>query len=159
MIRLRSLILGLTAVGLLAVASPAARADGGYGPFKGGPKYPTFFGWIHGSHSQPLPVYQAAPWYLYWPYDGHFLTPAPIGGAFYGAPVPGNFPVNPYFPGPAYGYPGPIPGGPAPGGVGPNVPPPSAPAPGYGAGYGYGGGYGPANIPMPVAPTGPAPRQ
>ena len=48
-----------------------------------------------------LPVFQAAPWYNYWPYDGHFLTPAPIGGAFYGPPLTGNFPVNPYFPGPA----------------------------------------------------------
>lgn len=61
------------------------------------------------------PTFQAAPWYLYWPYDGHFLTPAPVTGAFYGPPTPGNFPVNPYFPGPAYGagY-GPIPGGPPP---------------------------------------------
>ena len=25
-----------------------------------------------------LPVYMAAPWYNYWPYDGHFQTVAPI---------------------------------------------------------------------------------
>ena len=64
-----------------------------------------------------LPVFQAAPWYNYWPYDGHFLTPAPISGPFYGPPLTGNFPVNPYFPGPAYPT-GPVPGGlpPAPGG-------------------------------------------
>jgi hypothetical protein len=63
---------------------------------------------------QPLPAYQAAPWYLYWPYDGHFLTPAPVTGAFYGPPIAGNFPVNPYFPGPGYGYGpayAPVPGG------------------------------------------------
>ena len=61
-------------------------------------------------------MFQAAPWYNYWPYDGHFLTPAPVGGQFYGPPMTGNFPVNPYFPGPAVGagY-GPIPGGPPPG--------------------------------------------
>jgi hypothetical protein len=51
-----------------------------------------------GSHHQKLPVFQAAPWYMYWPYDGHFQTPAPIHGAFYGPPMTGNFPVNPYFP-------------------------------------------------------------
>ena len=68
-------------------------------------------------HRKPqLPVFQAAPWYNYWPYDGHFLTPAPVSGPFYGPPMTGNFPVNPYFPGPAgaMGF-GPIPGGPPPG--------------------------------------------
>jgi hypothetical protein len=45
-----------------------------------------------------VPVFQAAPWYLYWPYDAHFLTPAPIGGLYYPPPIPGNFPVNPYYP-------------------------------------------------------------
>jgi hypothetical protein len=64
-----------------------------------------------------LPVFQAAPWYNYWPYDAHFLTPAPVNGPFYGPPMTGNFPVNPYFPGAAgaAGF-GPIPGGPPPGG-------------------------------------------
>jgi hypothetical protein len=67
-------------------------------------------------------VFQAAPWYNYWPYDGHFLTPAPVNGQFYGPPLTGNFPVNPYFPGPAgpAGF-GPIPGGPPPGVM---IPPP-----------------------------------
>jgi hypothetical protein len=67
-------------------------------------------------HRPNLPVFQAAPWYNYWPYDGHFLTPAPISGQFYGPPMTGNFPVNPYFPGPAIptgGF-GMIPGGPPP---------------------------------------------
>lgn len=67
------------------------------------------------NHQQPkLPVFQAAPWYNYWPYDGHFLTPAPISGPFYGPPMTGNFPVNPYFPGPAFPAQGMIPGGPPP---------------------------------------------
>lgn len=79
-------------------------------------------------HQQKLPVFQAAPWYNYWPYDGHFMTPAPVTGAFYGPPATGNFPVNPYFPGAqgaagfsgGYGY-GAMPGGP-PTGYGPPVP-------------------------------------
>ena len=50
------------------------------------------------AHKPRLPVYLAAPWYLYWPYDAHFLTPAPVGGMFYPPPVPGNFPSQPYFP-------------------------------------------------------------
>lgn len=58
---------------------------------------------LFGGHNK-LPAYQAAPWYMYWPYDGHFLTPAPIQGAFYGPPVTGNFPVNPYFPQPMGGH-------------------------------------------------------
>jgi hypothetical protein len=49
---------------------------------------------------QVLPVFQAAPWYLYWPYDAHFQTPAPIFGAYYAPPIGGNFPVQPYFPAP-----------------------------------------------------------
>jgi hypothetical protein len=69
-------------------------------------------------HHQRLPAFQAAPWYNYWPYDGHFLMPAPIGGQFYGPPLTGNFPMNPYFPGAggATGY-GPMPGGPPPSGA------------------------------------------
>ena len=77
------------------------------------PKHFTLLSSCFGSR-QPLPTFQAAPWYLYWPYDAHFLTPAPVTGAFYGPPTPGNFPVNPYFPGPAYGSFGPMPGGPPP---------------------------------------------
>jgi len=56
---------------------------------------------------QPLPAFQAAPWYLYWPYNAHFMTPAPLGlgtqgyapGAYgsYGAGFNGGG-GNPYFP-------------------------------------------------------------
>lgn len=55
---------------------------------------------------KPVPAFQAAPWYLYWPYHAHFMTPAPLGGAYYGPPAAGAM-VNPYFPAnPAY-YPTP----------------------------------------------------
>ncbi len=32
-----------------------------------------------GCNSAPVNWGQLAPWYLYWPYDGHFQTPAPTG--------------------------------------------------------------------------------
>lgn len=102
------------AVGLaLAAASGTAEAGdkgckscgtGGHFGGKSVPQPSTLFNGSLLSHlpsfqKQKLPVFQAAPWYQYWPYDGHFMTPAPITGAFYGPPGPGNFPVNPYFPG------------------------------------------------------------
>jgi hypothetical protein len=66
------------------------------------------------------PPFQAAPWYLYWPYDAHFQLPAPITAQFYPPQQFGNQ-MNPYFPGPAMGPgpgmgPGPMmgPGGPGP---------------------------------------------
>lgn len=91
-----------------------------HGPHQGqgvqhrGERLAAFF---HRDTKPKLPVFQAAPWYNYWPYDGHFQTPAPIGGQFYGPPMTGNFPTNPYFPGAGYGggFGGPIPGGPPPG--------------------------------------------
>lgn len=131
---LRALVI-VSAVGLaLAATAGTASAwgkDSCSGPNCGGgglfsslhakPPAPTptsLFGGI--GHKTKLPAFQAAPWYNYWPYDAHFLTPAPISGPFYGPPLTGNFPVNPYFPGPAapygggYGLGGGIPGGPAP---------------------------------------------
>ena len=56
-----------------------------------------------------LPVYMAAPWYLYWPYDGHFQTIAPMAHGLYYPPP--TYTGNPYLPG---GYPGYLPGNPAP---------------------------------------------
>jgi hypothetical protein len=44
-----------------------------------------------------LPVYQAAPWYLYWPYDAHFMTPAPVYGQYFAPPTFG-YGGNAYFP-------------------------------------------------------------
>ena len=57
-----------------------------------------------------LPVYMAAPWYLYWPYDGHFQTVAPPAqaAAFYPPPA---YTGNPYLSG---RYPGYVPNNPVP---------------------------------------------
>jgi hypothetical protein len=144
MTRLRSLLAVAALALVFAAGSPSARADGyPVGPGPGCPTgygqgYPQgntqhgppqtlaqaihtpangqrFAQFFQNIHHKNLPAFQAAPWYNYWPYDGHFLTPAPIGGQFYGPAMTGNFPVNPYFPGPVNpGY-GPMPGGPAPG--------------------------------------------
>lgn len=51
----------------------------------------------------PTPAFQAAPWYTYWPYNGHFQMPAPLPGQ--DVPGPGGFGgghgwMNPYFPNP-----------------------------------------------------------
>jgi hypothetical protein len=111
------------AVALAVLALDAGEAAAQFrtdcnGPFCNTPKYPTLHSFVWRNHgNQPaLPTYQAAPWYLYWPYDAHFQTPAPVHAPFYGPPATGNFPVNPYFPGAAGSY-GPMPGGPPPAGV------------------------------------------
>ncbi|HVS36554.1 MAG TPA: hypothetical protein VMS17_13400 [Gemmataceae bacterium] len=63
-------------------------------------------------------VGQYGPWYLYWPMEAHFQTPAPTGypywpapltlppSAAYGAPAPGNFQPAPLQPA-GYGAPPP----------------------------------------------------
>ncbi len=119
---LRTLAIAAAAGLALAGTAETARAGGigCTGPGCGGNGPRTLLGSMgfnFSFHKQKLPVFQAAPWYQYWPYDGHFLMPAPVTGAFYGPPMTGNFPVNPYFPGPAipagapYGYGQGIPGG------------------------------------------------
>jgi len=113
----RSLVFALAAAAGVAATAGESLAGDCNGPFcnqSAYPKYNNLGSYLFGSHKAPLPAFQAAPWYLYWPYDAHFLTPAPVTGAFYGPPMPGNYPVNPYFPGPGYGYYGPVPGGPPP---------------------------------------------
>lgn len=66
------------------------------GPKTWGPKahkYERFTGWFHGGSSSSRPA--VAPWYLYFPYNGQFQTPGPLGGMNpYGSGM-----VNPYFPG------------------------------------------------------------
>lgn len=129
--KLRYMVIAAAAVLALAASAETAKADWGCsGPGCGQPRNPTLASALfkpHGRHpgvnlnslhQHKLPVFQAAPWYNYWPYDGHFLTPAPVSGPFYGPPMTGNFPVNPYFPGPggAAGFGHGIPGGPLPGG-------------------------------------------
>jgi hypothetical protein len=56
-----------------------------------------------------LPVFMAAPWYNYWPYDGHFQTVAPMAHGLYYPPP--TYTGNPYLPGQ---YPAYVPGNPAP---------------------------------------------
>ncbi|MFM8272912.1 MAG: hypothetical protein ACKODX_11340 [Gemmata sp.] len=123
---LRSMVIAAT----LALGAAADRAEAGglgvpcagcghsggfrFGSHFGGlpaPQRETLFNGSAAGHNlfapkPKLPVFQAAPWYQYWPYDGHFMTPAPVTGAFYAPPITGNFPVNPYFPGaqPNYGF-------------------------------------------------------
>ena len=86
---------GLAAVFGVAATASDALAFGGppvqggcSGPFCNQAKYPTLASYVFKSHSTPLPTFQAAPWYLYWPYDGHFQTVAPMAsGAFYPPPA------------------------------------------------------------------------
>jgi hypothetical protein len=142
--KLRYLVMTAAAGLALATSAGTARADGlgctGPGCFGGAPRYPTLASSVAGNYhpfqnffsafqKPKLPVFQAAPWYQYWPYDAHFLTPAPISGPFYGPPLTGNFPVNPYFPGPAGAY-------------------------GFGAGYGYGYGIPGGPPPQMMPPPG-----
>jgi len=89
---------------------------GGYGHFGAKPIWTsTFFG--HGyagsggriARMPTLPVFMAAPWYNYWPYDGHFQTIAPMAHGLYYPPP--TYTGNPYLPGQ---YPAYVPGNPAP---------------------------------------------
>ena len=87
----------LAVVAILGIAGEAS-ANGGCpgGPFcsqySAGPRL-SFF------KQTPMPAFQAAPWYLYFPYNSHFQTPAPMMGG-YSAPPMGGAGVNPYFPAP-----------------------------------------------------------
>jgi hypothetical protein len=81
-------------------AAPAAVANdcpgGCGGGHHAGPranKYTRFTGWL-GKGGQAKPA--TAPWYLYWPYNGHVMTPGPVA-PMGGAPGMGGL-VNPYFP-------------------------------------------------------------
>lgn len=103
------------AVAALSMSVASAKADG-YGckgPFcnqsylaslgHGYSSHPLLARVTH-HHGPVLPVYQAAPWYLYFPYDAHFQTPAPIFGAPQGAYGLG-YNGYPFFPAPYNPYP------------------------------------------------------
>ena len=99
---MKHLLLAVVAVaGLLALDRPAA-ANGFQGPFgpRNGPFLPFF-------RQTPVPAFQAAPWYLYYPYNAHFQTPAPMFGAYYAPPMGGmgGGMTNPYLPANNYGMP------------------------------------------------------
>jgi hypothetical protein len=93
------IVLAAVAVALL-VADSTAQAAGHANPFNvPGAGYP-----VAGLFKRkPLPAFQAAPWYTYWPYNSHFQMPAPLPGtdpAFgggYGG-FGGQGWMNPYFP-------------------------------------------------------------
>jgi hypothetical protein len=105
---LRYWIASLLTVFVLAAAASDACAIGDRSPncapwINGAPWFSVD---LSGARAQPLPTFQAAPWYLYWPYDGHFQTPAPV----YAPPTvpPGYYlPYNPYNPGMTNVQPGP----------------------------------------------------
>jgi hypothetical protein len=92
-------------------AAPASYGHFGHKPmwaqtFLGGP-YLGAGGRI--AQMPTLPVFMAAPWYNYWPYDGHFQTIAPMAHGLYYPPP--TYTGNPYLPGQ---YPAYVPGNPAP---------------------------------------------
>jgi hypothetical protein len=69
-------------------------------------------GLFSGDHQHAPNVPQAGPWYLYWPYQAHFQTPAPMPFPYYSPTLtlPPNFQggVQPYQP---VGYAQPAPAG------------------------------------------------
>ena len=124
-------------IAVIALAMPlSARASGLFGCSNCGPGHGLFGGGFghggygygdgygHGNHGcshaggnggfgffqRP---FQAAPWYLYYPYDQHFQMPAPIGAPYFAPQAYANPAFNSYFP-PAYGAPAPMPTAPVP---------------------------------------------
>jgi hypothetical protein len=102
---MKTFIFALAAVAAGAVFAADARASGCNGPLCSPPPT-THSGGLFSRLfvKQPLPAFQAAPWYHYWPYNAHFMTPAPLTGAYYAPPPVGGMFANPYFPGHG-GYP------------------------------------------------------
>jgi len=98
-------LLVLAALGLGFVLSAADALAVGYAnPFGVPSTAHPFDRWFK---RKPLPAFQAAPWYTYWPYNSHFQMSAPLPGQnpspadYYGGQggAPGNG-LNPYFPSP-----------------------------------------------------------
>jgi len=90
---MKKLLFAAVALCVLAATARDASADGIPSPFyQGAPKRGMFF------KKHPVPAFQAAPWYSYWPYTSHFQTPSPLQGAFYAPPYGGGGMMNPYFP-------------------------------------------------------------
>ncbi|MSR54440.1 MAG: hypothetical protein EXS09_14305 [Gemmataceae bacterium] len=125
-IMMKWMLAALVAAGLAGAEAqaqgPGMVGGGGYAE-AGGSRFSlgrfwsrSFFGSPSMSSSQnltrmpTLPVFMAAPWYLYYPYDGHFQTVAPPAQnpAFYPPPT---YTGNPYLSG---RYPGYVPNNPVP---------------------------------------------
>lgn len=95
--------MALVACGAMASPEKAQAFGPGYG----------YGGYGYGGYATapvvPNAAFLAAPWYLYWPYDAHFQTPAPIYGTWYPPPnIYGGY-APPYFPATPEAY---IPGAP-----------------------------------------------
>src|SRR5258708_6840811 len=93
MMRMKLMALASAAVLALPLTAGAwgnkSGCDSGGGP--GGSLLPGLFAGLQTARPAPSnklghgffqPPFQAAPWYLYWPYDAHFQLPAPIGAAY-----------------------------------------------------------------------------
>ena len=98
----------LAALLALPLAALSAHAEGCCGPYRVNAGVNFNF-----RISGPGDYYggQLGPWYLYWPMEAHFQTPAPTGYPYWpspltlppeagvGAPAPGNFAPASYQPG------------------------------------------------------------
>lgn len=124
---MNKLLLVAAALAGLGLTAGTASADGwGRTPYCQGTGHCGGYGtWLQ---PYPAPVVQAAPWYLYFPYNAHFMTPGPIAAPFFAPPYAGGTMVNPYFPAPVYLNPQPLPPSPAPAYLNPQPIPP-APTP------------------------------
>jgi hypothetical protein len=102
------LVLAVACVLSLTALASTASADGCAGPFCNSGPYKSGGGLFGGLFArQPMPAFQAAPWYSYYPYNSHFMTPAPmmspfaappyVGGGYGGFGAQGMM-TNPYFP-------------------------------------------------------------
>ncbi len=62
-----------------------------------------YFSFLQPNRGPAVPVFMAAPWYLYWPYDAHFMTSAPpsMMGGYNPPPV---YTGMPYFANPNAAY-------------------------------------------------------
>jgi hypothetical protein len=135
---MNKLVTGFALTALLALAAPDRVKAGGFGGMFSSPScsscganQPSYAG-CRSCNSHQVPTFMAAPWYLYWPYDAHFQTPAPVHAPYFAPPMYGMVPTYPYYPG--YG--------------GTN--------PGYAPGFGTAGAPPVGTVPAPAVTAPPA---
>ena len=104
-VRLFVIALGVAAAWAATAGTASASGHPCNGPFCNQAAYPKYY--TLGSHlfgsRQQLPVFQAAPWYLYWPLEAHFGPPAPTGYPFWP-----NMTLPPNSHDHGHGYPAPL---------------------------------------------------
>lgn len=93
---------------VLTGLTSSVQANGcGGSPFCNSGPYAGTQGGLFGLFAKsPMPAFQAAPWYHYYPYNSHFLTPAPMMSPYYAPPYVGGAysggfgggMTNPFFP-------------------------------------------------------------